>query len=38
MASGGALPLVAVATTVIYMIVAFGVRILPRSRFAGRGP
>ena len=34
MASGGALPLVAVATTVIYMIVAFGVRILPRSRFA----
>jgi len=38
MACGGDLPLVAVATTVIYMIVAFGypflVRMLPRSRFA----
>ena len=38
MACGGDLPLVAVATTVISMIVAFGypflVRILPRSRFA----
>jgi putative Mg2+ transporter-C (MgtC) family protein len=38
MACGGDLPLIAIATTVIYMLVAFGyphlVRILPRSRFA----
>lgn len=38
MACGGDLPLVAIATTVIYMVVAylfpFVVRILPRSRFA----
>ena len=38
MACGGDLPLIAVATTAIYMLVAFGypflVRVLPRSRFA----
>lgn len=38
MACGGDLPLVATATTVIYMLVAYGyphlVRVLPRSRFA----
>lgn len=37
-ACGGDLPLIAVATTAIYMLVAFGypflVRVLPRSRFA----
>lgn len=38
MACGGDLPVVAIATTVVYMVVAFGyplvVRMLPRSRFA----
>src|SRR5947209_17142392 len=38
MACGGDLPLIAVATTVIYLLVAYGyprvVRSLPRSRFA----
>lgn len=38
MARGGALPLVAIAATVIYLLVAYGfpyvVRLLPRSRFA----